>query len=122
MSFGVRPSADQLTGSASARNCSVSFSSRSSRRVYWSSRISVLPGHGQDRARARAPCRRAPTRTPDRTRCARGARSEEHTSELQSLMRTSYAVFCLKKKNKEKDKKYDDQESKQYQVMIDARQ
>src|SRR3546814_4908698 len=28
------------------------------------------------------------------------ARSEEHTSELQSLMRSSYAVFCLKKKNK----------------------
>src|SRR3546814_1562352 len=27
----------------------------------------------------------------------RGARSEEHTSELQSLMRISYAVFCLKK-------------------------
>src|SRR3546814_4020550 len=27
------------------------------------------------------------------------ARSEEHTSELQSLMRTSYAVFCLKNKN-----------------------
>src|SRR3546814_4159377 len=30
-------------------------------------------------------------------------RSEEHTSELQSLMRISYAVFCLKKKNKEQD-------------------
>src|SRR3546814_9573367 len=30
------------------------------------------------------------------------ARSEEHTSELQSLMRISYAVFCLKKKNKTK--------------------
>src|SRR3546814_3215812 len=28
-----------------------------------------------------------------------GMRSEEHTSELQSLMRISYAVFCLKKKN-----------------------
>src|SRR3546814_10557142 len=28
-----------------------------------------------------------------------GIRSEEHTSELQSLMRISYAVFCLKKKN-----------------------
>src|SRR3546814_3247108 len=28
-----------------------------------------------------------------------GRRSEEHTSELQSLMRSSYAVFCLKKKN-----------------------
>src|SRR3546814_8933923 len=32
-------------------------------------------------------------------------RSEEHTSELQSLMRISYAVFCLKKKNKEADKR-----------------
>src|SRR3546814_9645395 len=31
-------------------------------------------------------------------------RSEEHTSELQSLMRISYAVFCLKKKNKIKTK------------------
>src|SRR3546814_5813936 len=30
------------------------------------------------------------------------SRSEEHTSELQSLMRISYAVFCLKKKKKEK--------------------
>src|SRR3546814_10061233 len=29
-----------------------------------------------------------------------GGRSEEHTSELQSLMRISYAVFCLKKKTK----------------------
>src|SRR3546814_3587070 len=32
------------------------------------------------------------------------ARSEEHTSELQSLMRLSYAVFCLKKKNIQKTK------------------
>src|SRR3546814_1885777 len=31
-------------------------------------------------------------------------RSEEHTSELQSLMRISYAVFCLKKKKKKKQK------------------
>src|SRR3546814_4643715 len=31
-------------------------------------------------------------------------RSEEHTSELQSLMRISYAVFCLKKKKKTKQK------------------
>src|SRR3546814_8163190 len=31
-----------------------------------------------------------------------GPRSEEHTSELQSLMRISYAVFCLKKKNNDK--------------------
>src|SRR3546814_1849184 len=33
---------------------------------------------------------------------ARPGRSEEHTSELQSLMRISYAVFCLKKKKKKK--------------------
>src|SRR3546814_10835857 len=35
-----------------------------------------------------------------RERPRRGLRSEEHTSELQSLMRISYAVFCLKKKKK----------------------
>src|SRR3546814_6231570 len=34
-----------------------------------------------------------------------GARSEEHTSELQSLMRISYAVFCLKKKKNTTTKK-----------------
>src|SRR3546814_6579912 len=46
------------------------------------------PGHSPRRRRRRAhPCRAAP-------------RSEEHTSELQSLMRISYAVFCLKKKKK----------------------
>src|SRR3546814_7334699 len=33
-----------------------------------------------------------------------GARSEEHTSELQSLMRISYAVFCLKKKTTQRTK------------------
>src|SRR3546814_7984856 len=40
--------------------------------------------------------------SPDRDRIATHAiRSEEHTSELQSLMRISYAVFCLKKKKKD---------------------
>src|SRR3546814_9444057 len=34
----------------------------------------------------------------------RASRSEEHTSELQSLMRISYAVFCLKKKKKTTNK------------------
>src|SRR3546814_4742714 len=37
-------------------------------------------------------------RVVDGVAVGRGARSEEHTSELQSLMRISYAVFCLKKK------------------------
>src|SRR3546814_3029755 len=36
---------------------------------------------------------------PTQTRALWRPRSEEHTSELQSLMRISYAVFCLKKKN-----------------------
>src|SRR3546814_2803577 len=35
-----------------------------------------------------------------------GRRSEEHTSELQSLMRISYAVFCLKKKTTRNDKEH----------------
>src|SRR3546814_9963503 len=35
-----------------------------------------------------------------------GPRSEEHTSELQSLMRISYAVFCLKKKNKQQQSEF----------------
>src|SRR3546814_6312368 len=38
-------------------------------------------------------------RTDEHIAC-KTRRSEEHTSELQSLMRISYAVFCLKKKNK----------------------
>src|SRR3546814_7514321 len=42
---------------------------------------------------ARQPCHRHPI-----TSFGKG-RSEEHTSDLQSLMRSSYAVFCLKKKN-----------------------
>src|SRR3546814_5823550 len=40
-----------------------------------------------------------PSVTPDDAGCQALVRSEEHTSELQSLMRISYAVFCLKKKN-----------------------
>src|SRR3546814_9799044 len=43
-----------------------------------------------------------------------GVRSEEHTSELQSLMRISYAVFCLKKKRKRRGKTHD-----RYYAVID---
>src|SRR3546814_3717660 len=49
------------------------------------------------------PCWPPPRATYRETRAsssARRSRSEEHTSELQSLMRISYAVFCLKKKTK----------------------
>src|SRR3546814_6275063 len=43
-------------------------------------------------------------------------RSEEHTSELQSLMRISYAVFCLKKKKHKTDKKGREQKRQQAQL------
>src|SRR3546814_11917785 len=56
-------------------------------------------------SRADAPCQRVGLRQIARTRRnrlgrerKRARRSEEHTSELQSLMRNSYAVFCLNKK------------------------
>src|SRR3546814_16568086 len=52
-----------------------------------------------DSAPARPGAREIRGRASRRGRTAR-SRSEEHTSELQSLMRISYAVFCLKKKNK----------------------
>src|SRR3546814_5328535 len=50
-----------------------------------------LPGLPQLRVRRARPDHRVAGRSPQ-------PRSEEHTSELQSLMRISYAVFCLKKK------------------------
>src|SRR3546814_2639592 len=53
--------------------------------------------------------RRRRYKSPRSTRCPVNRccfpRSEEHTSELQSLMRISYAVFCLKKKKKQQKKK-----------------
>src|SRR3546814_6321616 len=57
------------------------------------------------RHRPRAPAppaggRQAPRRKPPGRPPPFPPRSEEHTSELQSLMRISYAVFCLKKKKK----------------------
>src|SRR3546814_2161688 len=75
-------------GSARSRKCS-------SRR-YHSARTSpkrLAPAH-EPIPRVRRGSRSRPSQ----------ARSEEHTSELQSLMRISYAVFCLKKKKKKKEK------------------
>src|SRR3546814_18607604 len=57
-----------------------------------------------DRFRGARPRRRADSRGGGCVDRADRARSEEHTSELQSLMRISYAVFCLKKKNKKTHK------------------
>src|SRR3546814_10060681 len=63
-----------------------------------------LPSQGREQGTAVATCARPRShraRRGTRSRCSSSAsapRSEEHTSELQSLMRISYAVFCLKKK------------------------
>src|SRR3546814_9155669 len=53
--------------------------------------VSARLGHGVRVGRTRSPHR------PIRAAPVPDSRSEEHTSELQSLMRISYAVFCLKK-------------------------
>src|SRR3546814_1662810 len=64
----------------------------------------LLPSAEHAAASAAATTVTAATATAALTRFGGGAlsfgRSEEHTSELQSLMRISYAVFCLKTKNK----------------------
>src|SRR3546814_4813752 len=52
--------------------------------------------------RRRQACGMHVRRAQSRDRTVPFARSEEHTSELQSLMRISYAVFCLKKKKHKK--------------------
>src|SRR3546814_9589956 len=56
-------------------------------------RVNAMSTRGWSSQNAPSPLRRCP-------------RSEEHTSELQSLMRISYAVFCLKKKKKHTAKQY----------------
>src|SRR3546814_4516000 len=57
-----------------------------------------LAGEAMQR-RHRKTAAHAEAERADAIRVRRGDRSEEHTSELQSLMRSSYDVFCLKKKN-----------------------
>src|SRR3546814_2835504 len=95
-----------LTGSGSDRSQDASPKVTLSRRL---SPFRAMPtqrasgAHFRDLTRAQ----RAPVHAPNtvvfagtiaKQRC--DMRSEEHTSELQSLMRISYAVFCLKKKKK----------------------
>src|SRR3546814_4200898 len=65
-------------------------------------RSGLVTGSGhRERIRARRNLRDTiRTRIVGRHGAGEALRSEEHTSELQSLMRISYAVFCLKKKKK----------------------
>src|SRR3546814_2943451 len=57
---------------------------------------------------------RCPGRGKSMRLISRGVRSEEHTSELQSLMRISYAVFCLKTKNKAEQRQNINVETTEY--------
>src|SRR3546814_8147220 len=93
-----RPATTQDTGMADSR--------RRTARLHAGSRPEP-PGMGAMRARkvartrnAGGPLARVPASSARERlwRSGRRRRSEEHTSELQSLMRISYAVFCLKKK------------------------
>src|SRR3546814_9520899 len=64
--------------------------------------VSVMPPPQRASPRARPGAHGDAPHRACRSPRPRRQRSEEHTSELQSLMRISYAVFCLKKKKKNK--------------------
>src|SRR3546814_10344946 len=70
------------------------------------------PAAGADRRAGRQPRRRAQSGDGAHVHRQSAARSEEHTSELQSLMRISYAVFCLKKKKTQSDERRHKKHSK----------
>src|SRR3546814_2031344 len=68
-------------------------------------RFTIFRSVFQKRRGCRTQCPAAASPQPSACRDRRQRGSEEHTSELQSLMRISYAVFCLKKKKKKQDHK-----------------
>src|SRR3546814_3032591 len=68
------------------------------RRVRWVARVREALGRDDDASIHHLDRRRDHAAGDDPADGGRAVRSEEHTSELQSLMRFSYAVFCLKKK------------------------
>src|SRR3546814_4020161 len=110
MSSDTTPSAGESVGTPSTDSSSSSFarSGGGSGTGAMSARYPTAGGARRHRVEL-APRPRIvdATTTADHweTSCASPSetRSEEHTSELQSLMRTSYAVFCLKKKNTKKN-------------------
>src|SRR3546814_4325135 len=86
----TRPVASSSTGDMKS-TCAADF--RSPDRISIVDPGATLPASTGDSESETATLERSATRNSS-------ARSEEHTSELQSLMRISYAVFCLKKKTK----------------------
>src|SRR3546814_9740591 len=90
--------------------------------LFRSDRLQVPePGHALRAPQSGAQQGPEPAKVPPQPRRV-AIRSEEHTSELQSLMRISYAVFCLKKKKEIQTDTYQHQQQKQKQHDIDKRQ
>src|SRR3546814_5161172 len=87
--LSYRPTRLRIIRSRRARGQNLPFPERAG------ARAPVRVRRGASLKAARAIPRRGPA---PRRAAVRASRSEEHTSELQSLMRISYAVFCLKKK------------------------
>src|SRR3546814_7404937 len=91
-----------LTGSQLSQDPSLLAAEAASMSLFSSARIIKLElsGSGDDSLAAVEALLAAETAINPVVATGASVRSEEHTSELQSLMRISYAVFCLKKKNK----------------------
>src|SRR3546814_4283149 len=68
----------------------------------WCRQVTITHGCAEPRRQLLPAWRARFARAGGSCRAISAGRSEEHTSELQSLMRISYAVFCLKKKKKTK--------------------
>src|SRR3546814_1088484 len=81
------------------------------------------PSHARPiRPELESPSRHSPKSLlyPYPVRVTQAARSEEHTSELQSLMRISYAVFCLKKKTTYKQQRLIQNNLTQHNIIVDS--
>src|SRR3546814_3884283 len=96
----VFPNIPYSSRSREARNQGALAESTSNTYICTHGRTAQPSSAANPRFHRRLECGARPATDLARDRGAAGlARSEEHTSELQSLMRISYAVFCLKKKN-----------------------
>src|SRR3546814_3069013 len=91
--------------------------------VIWPGDRRMMGGDKQARAQIQKGEHRPRRHAVERPqRAQRGARSEEHTSELQSLMRISYAVFCLKKKKKNTQRNHTKINRREYTYSKNTRQ
>src|SRR3546814_4379064 len=92
---------DATRSPSSAKGSSASSSNGSGRSAFTASAAATADAADPPMPAASGTPLSIESRTPNETFAA--SRSEEHTSELQSLMRISYAVFCLKQKHNNKN-------------------